>query len=437
MAKLYILLVALLIINFTACASSVCSENLQSTISHSQANKILKQYDTKFKDLPSEIQLAIKNKILYKEELEAYITISQRWFAKAPIIRNAFQASKFYRKFLNDPKLLQEFYSNVASGGLSTTLAHKAGLIADPVTNAPIYTVDMLAGLILDTELTLLTSKAPRYYQELIAKGLVKESPLQRISNFTKKGFNKTFTKVNTKFKKHILGMSPIIEKAADRIARAGLKTGQYTQKYFKTAKLHIKNMLSLSAFFGIGGYLTANAYMGIQKVMYRFGGELADPYNGFTAMAEVEHLALFAISSYSRMLITKKIATKTEGFLNRVLKLNKSKNLSKISKKLTGDEEKFAKAITGTVVFSSVFSVYFMNNLWGATLYMKYRDGEFDPSYIYNPYQNEIKSYWAEINAYYDSPEVKKDLEEIRVEVNNEGNEICNTENSCEIPVQ
>jgi len=65
----------------------------------------------------------------------------------------------------------------------------------------------------------------------------------------------------------------------------------------------------------------------------------------------------------------------------------------------------------------------------------MEYRDGKFDPSYIYNPYQDEIKSYWNDIQTYFNSPEIKKDLEEISIEVNNEGNEICNFENNCEIP--
>jgi hypothetical protein len=67
----------------------------------------------------------------------------------------------------------------------------------------------------------------------------------------------------------------------------------------------------------------------------------------------------------------------------------------------------------------------------------MKYREGDFDPSYIYNPYQVEIKSAWSDIQSYYDSPEVKKDLEEISIEVNNEGSEICSTNNNCEEPVK
>ncbi len=416
----------------TAYANTVCSEHFRPVITWKQASELAEKYNSKYSDLPKEIQLGIKHRILYPEELEAYLVISKKWFARAPILKDAFEKSKFFRKFVNEPNLIKEFSSNIASGGLSTTMAHKTGLILDPMTNAPIYTIDMLAGLILDAEVTLLTSKTPRYYQELIRRGIVPEGKINQLKSSINTGFTKTFSKVNAKLNKHFNKMEPIIEDSAEKIANASLKSGHITKEYLKTAKLHIKNMLTLSTYFGLGGFLTAHAYTGVQKLMFRFGNELVDPYVGFSAMTEVEHFAMFSISSYMRMILTKSVAGKTEGYLNRVLKLGDSKTLGKISQKLTGDEQKFANNINNSIIFSSVFGIYFMNNLWGATLYMKYRDGDYDPSYIVNPYQDEIKSFWKSYTESFESNDMKEDLIEIQSEVSTEGLEICPTESSC-----
>lgn len=380
----------LILFSFSSIAGDqTCSDHLSEIISLEKSEAVLEGYNKQISDLPKELQLAVNEGILKEEYLTNYLSMQAKWDKRGKRVGELFKNSGLWRSFIENPKFMKDWLSNLGSGAATTVICHIPYLKQNALYDSPMLTTDVLTGFFTDSLLSFTATKNPSYLEELKKRGLTDPT---KVELATKK-FNAIVDRAKEVAFKNYLKRKKQISSPDNPINDLKYIPEQYKSE----AKRHLKGMGQLSFYFSIAGGAGAIAFRGVQAAMSRVGVSLADPYVGFNILSEMSYAAQFSIHAYTRIVLTDKLVGKTRAMIDDVFEGMKTGYYERAMKNgemldpvrlAMYDQYKTYMMILGTV------GIYFASNLWATDVFMRWRESGFDNSILLNPYQEEMKPY-------------------------------------------
>jgi hypothetical protein len=370
--------------------ANVCDDHVSPILTKESATALLDDYAKNLESIPKELNLAVQEGLLQENQLKAYLEVQKKWDKRGKILGKAFQKSGVWRKFLDNPKFFGDYVSNIASGAGTTVICHVPVWRMNPALDTPLLTVDLLSGLITDSELSFTAARNPIYLKELKRRGLIEPG---KIEVATQK-MNAIFEKVKELSFKRYLRKRKNIEIQSDAITESFIKGSKIPAKYIEETRKHMKGMLSLSYYFALAGATNGLAYKGLQSAMEKIGYELADPYVGFSMMSEASFFAQFSVHAYTRIVLTDKIVGKTRSMIDDYfegLKMNYMQNPGGL---IDPARVEMYNTLKNFFLAATSIGIFFASNLWATDVYMRWRESGFDNSILLFPYQKEFKQY-------------------------------------------
>lgn len=380
---------------------------------------MLEQYSKKFSDIPNELQLAVKESLLKEDQLKTYLRMQTKWDKRNKLMGLAFKNSKLWRKFVDNPKFLMDYASNISSGAVTTIICHVPIMKLNPAMDTPLLTVDILSGFITDSQLSFAAAGNPGYLKELKARGLIAPGKIEQAT--TK--MNAIIEKVKEVSFRRYLRKRKKIELESDEITEEIVKKSKIPSKYIGEVKKHVKGILQLSYYSSLAGALNAVAYKGLQSAMGKIGYNLLDPYLGFSMWSEASYFAQFAVHAYTRIVLTDKLVGATQSMIDDYfegLKISYRQNPG--SGMIDPMRIELYNTLKYFFIGSASVGIYFASNLWATDVFIRWREGKYDNSLLIFPYQNEFKDYMEHNEESLKTTEAEQDSiqKEVHVEISN-----------------
>ena len=402
MKKYSRLIAFILILNLfsSQLGASPCDDHVSPILTQDTALTLLEDYSKTLESIPKELNLAVKEGLLQEGQLKAYLDVQQKWDKRGKILGKAFQKSGVWRKFIENPKFLGDYVSNIASGAGTTVICHVPVWKLNPALDTPLLTVDLLSGLITDSELSFTAARNPGYLKELKRRGLIEPG---KIEVATQK-MNAIVEKVKEISFKRYLRKRKNIDIQSEALTENFIKSSKIPAKYIEETRKHMKGMLSLSYYFAIAGATNGLAYKGLQSVMEHIGYNLADPYAGFSMMSEASFFAQFSIHAYTRIVLTDKIVGKTRSMIDDYFEGLKISYMENPGGMIDPARIEMYNQMKNFFLAATSIGIFFASNLWATDVYMRWRESGFDNSILLFPYQKEFKQYFEQSKADLDS---------------------------------